>query len=276
MADLNYMYRFGYSLIRLLFVNGKNFDGLCFIEMDKWKMRCLFSLFVFILLSQSEVKAQISDDIELFQQGVLLYTDDVIQGIGIQIFRDSIVEVVLSPNLKIVSKIYEIEEDSSKQNLTYFSKFDDGFVQINVGYSNCTTVDNLEMHYHNLVSNDYKYIVTCAKWIPDYRINDIWILTQINNERHVNDKFPKGFPRLEFLLRHYNIYGFDGVNEIQGSFEIYGRKIYLFPFRIVNDGASNVNIVLQDISNQSFDYEIRNNQLFLHNEKNTLVFSKTD
>jgi heat shock protein HslJ len=72
---------------------------------------------------------------------------------------------------------------------------------------------------------DYKQFEGCGRYVVDYRLNDIWVLTRFNAEPVDAEDFVKGLPVIEFHLNENKIFGSTGCNRIRGKFEAKGKRI---------------------------------------------------
>jgi heat shock protein HslJ len=74
---------------------------------------------------------------------------------------------------------------------------------------------------------DYKQFEGCGRYVVDYRLNDIWVLTTFNDKKLKTEDFVKGLPVVEFHLNENRVFGSTGCNRMTGSFEAKGKKITL-------------------------------------------------
>ncbi|MCO5248910.1 MAG: hypothetical protein M9887_08185 [Chitinophagales bacterium] len=235
--------------------------------------KCFYTIFLlFILISNSLSK--VNQDILLTHKEILINVNDDNQGIQLTISRDSILQFRMPPYLSVEAQIYEISIEDSLQKTVYFSKFDDGYIQAEVGHYECTTTNNLELHYHNLKTNDYRYLQSCAQWTPDERLHDIWIMEKIDDKKLRKDDYPNGLPRLEFLLNKQKLYGFDGINEIEGTFEFQGSQLIILSIDSLT--FKKTTTATQNMLHTPFNYEIKNNHLYLQGNYKSFTFRKVD
>ncbi len=66
---------------------------------------------------------------------------------------------------------------------------------------------------------DYEVFRGCGNYVPDFRLNDIWAVVEMDGEKLNPKDFTKGMPRIEFHIKQENVSGSDGCNNFQGSVE---------------------------------------------------------
>ena len=138
-------------------------------------------------------------------------------------------------------------------------------------FSNSTTVSL------NKSSGKSMTLQGCGKFSGDYRLNDIWALTSINEES-VNTK--KGrIPDIEFQLKEGRMGGFAGCNSFGGNFEFFNRKLKISDLTSTLLACDNSNVedsIFQILNNSLVNYDVDNGILKLWNEKGSLQFKKVD
>lgn len=106
----------------------------------------------------------------------------------------------------------------------------------------------------------------CGSYLSDYRLNDIWVLESINQNRIELASFPKGLPRLELNLTLNQVFAFTGCNEFSGSMEIQGKRIRFGRFSGTLMACKNMNFeseYLSHLANKTIPFQIQPGKLIL-------------
>lgn len=113
-------------------------------------------------------------------------------------------------------------------------------------------------------SNIFKEYSGCGMFLPDFRLNDTWVLEKINGrDIPVNDM--KKVPYSEFNVQESRVAGTMGCNRYFGHYEIQGNKL---TFGII---ASTM-MACEDMSlEREFLNTVNENTFYLEFEKNSLV-----
>lgn len=187
-------------------------------------------------------------------------------------------------NFKLKTSIPETRKPQDINATNYKGNFENGDIQVMVYHETCIddmsgeSFDNkVRVSIHNTETNttvDYK---GCGNYQGDYRLNDIWILTQMDDK----DISPEGAIRqtLEFNVSEKTIAGFGGCNRIHGSFSFDHNKIAIG--QMTNTLMACINQASEDkflahLNGQKLNFEIADNQLKLWNDKGSLLFKKGD
>jgi uncharacterized membrane protein len=64
---------------------------------------------------------------------------------------------------------------------------------------------------------NYMQFEGCGRYVVDYRLNDIWVLTTFNQQPLNRDEFAKGLPVVEFHLNDKRVFGSTGCNRISAD-----------------------------------------------------------
>jgi len=110
----------------------------------------------------------------------------------------------------------------------------------------------------------------------NYRLNDIWALTVINDEPV---SFKTEVPNLEFHLVDGKMYGYAGCNNIQGAIIVTKESIAFGPIassRMACPDMQLENKLLSILSGNTLKYKINGLRLTLSDEVNDLTFKKVD
>lgn len=106
----------------------------------------------------------------------------------------------------------------------------------------------------------------CGKYLADYRLNDIWVMTEFTGEKLSKDKFIKGLPTFEFQIKERRLFGHTGCNCIRSSLEIKGNQILfgkIISTKIASPEMDVENKVIQAINEKSLTYKIKDLTLSL-------------
>jgi len=115
----------------------------------------------------------------------------------------------------------------------------------------------------------------CGTYLGDYRLNDIWALETINQEKPGISKVPN----IEFNLKEQRVSGFGGCNRITGPITINEENIEIGNLVATKMACPNMemeNQFLKAMTGKSFKFELGNNQLILSSEETELLFRKVD
>jgi heat shock protein HslJ len=127
---------------------------------------------------------------------------------------------------------------------------------------------------------DYKQFEGCGRYVVDYRLNDIWVLTTFNDKKLKTEDFVKGLLVVEFHLNENRVFGSTGCNRMTGSFEAKGKKITLGKMATTRMACPSMDFeqqFLAAVTENTLDYFIDAGILTLQDDKGmVLVFEKTD
>ena len=125
-------------------------------------------------------------------------------------------------------KFYAREADVAMDapGVRYRGKTDSGEIIIELTHEKCSdTMSDDQYHYKVKVEykpvgkTEYEVFTGCGDYIPDFRLNDIWAVVELNGKQLVPNDFKKGLPRIEFHIKTESISGSDGCNNFRGSME---------------------------------------------------------
>lgn len=120
----------------------------------------------------------------------------------------------------------------------------------------------------------------CGFYLADYRLNDIWVLENINDIPLDKAQFQKGLPRMEFNLTNNQIFAFTGCNEFNGTIEVQGNKIRFGRFLGTLTACQNMSFeseYISKITNKVLPFQIQPGKLFLQvSADSTFQYKKVD
>ncbi|MCZ2392325.1 MAG: hypothetical protein LC105_00505 [Chitinophagales bacterium] len=239
--------------------------------------------------AQDEYNSQIENSfyMDKFQRDVLFFAYGEYPTWSLELTHSGNIELNIAPDKKIAGYNYSTEYDPFSHSQIYYATFDNGFIQINILEDTCASVQQINniahkvmVHYHDTLQNEYLLLNGCAKWIPDFRLNDIYMLSQFDQEKISLIKDFNIIPRLEFHLNNYTITGSTGIHELDGSFVLDKNIVYLKNIHLLEKDNSTLtefeNLYLNSIQNKAFEYKINEGVLILVNSNHTIIFNRTD
>ncbi len=171
--------------------------------------------------------------------------------------------------------------------LRFYSQIENGFINININEANCTD---------NMSGEDYTFMVDveidrngsndsyhgCGNFIPDYRLHDIWVLTEIYNDSLGGLlKLSHPLARIEFKVDERKVMGGFSCNSFSGGFWLQGNELR---FKSL-PSTKKYCLLYEEISAQEFytnmrkvnHFKIEDGYLQLfNNNKLLLIYKKVD
>ena len=118
----------------------------------------------------------------------------------------------------------------------------------------------------------------CGYYLKDYRLNDIWVLENINTQALSKTNFVKGFPLLEINFAQKKMFGNTGCNEVNGFMEVQGNKIKFGKLITTYNFCPNKDFeenYLNHLSNKTIPYKLPGNgKLQLQINKDSIYYYK--
>lgn len=112
----------------------------------------------------------------------------------------------------------------------------------------------------------FKVYKGCGRYLSDYRLNDIWVLESINQEKLDTKDFTRGLPMLEFTLADGKMMGHTGCNQLNGRVEVQGKSIKtggMATTRMACPNNSFESKYLLALNNKAIPYRIKEGRLYL-------------
>ena len=129
-------------------------------------------------------------------------------------------------------------------------------------------------------ARDFQTFEGCGRYVPDYRLNDIWVLTHMDGEAIDASTLPKGLPTLELHIVDSRVVGHGGCNNIMGSFTIEWKTIQFDHIAGTMMACPDMTVeteFLKAISGKRLSYGLENLVLVLSEKDGTeLKFKKGD
>lgn len=125
--------------------------------------------------------------------------------------------------------------------------------------------------------DEYREFKGCGRYLFDMRLNDSWVLIELNGKKIDSENSNGNSPSLDIDGNMGKISGSGGCNRIMGSVNIIGEKIEFGMIASTMMACPNMEIereFLTIISEKKMEYRIKDANLYMTDEKgNELVFS---
>lgn len=163
----------------------------------------------------------------------------------------------------------------------YRASVEKGEITITIYHEKCMIKNsNEENNYEvkiNLNSNNTQTeFIGCGNYNADYRLYDLWVLEELNNEKISDSNFSKELPLLEINSSSKSFSGFSGCNRFTGK--LFQERELLRFINIVSTKIAcqkeNLEQTFIKALKSSTSYEIKNNRLYLSNPSGTIVVLK--
>ena len=109
----------------------------------------------------------------------------------------------------------------------YTAETDSGSLAITIRAAKCTDTMSGEVFTHRVrlevrsaPEGEVKRFEGCGRYVPDYGLNDIWVLTHLDGEAVDGSDLPRGLPTMELHTRDNRVLGHGGCNSIMGGFAV--------------------------------------------------------
>lgn len=83
----------------------------------------------------------------------------------------------------------------------------------------------VKIDYKGTGQSEHETFNGCGNYVPDFRLNDIWAVVEVNGTELNPEDFEKGIPGMEFHIKEEAVSGSDGCNNFRGSFEVQGSSL---------------------------------------------------
>ncbi|WP_417603767.1 META domain-containing protein [Owenweeksia hongkongensis] len=178
----------------------------------------------------------------------------------------------------------EIRKPQDISATNYKGEFENGYIQVMVYHKSCTddmsgeVYDNkVRVSVTNTEIDETVEYLGCGYYQGDYRLNDIWVLTEIDNQEVSMNGAIR--PSLEFNISEKRLHGFGGCNQINGTFAFKKNQVVVGQLMHTLMACINQDVedkFLKHLNGQTMDYEIGDNQLKMWNDTGSLTFKKGD
>ena len=120
----------------------------------------------------------------------------------------------------------------------------------------------------------------CGRYVPDFALNDIWVLTHMDGQAVSGTGLPKGLPTLELHMTDGRVMGHGGCNNFMGSFTMEWKTIRFGDLASTMMACPDMSVetaFLKAISGRDVTYKREGLQLLLSAPEGTeLRFKKVD
>lgn len=170
--------------------------------------------------------------------------------------------------------------------ISYRANTEKGNLYITIFKEKCTdSMSGLESPYKvraTVKSGDSDIYVDyegCGRYLGDYRINDIWALTEMDGETISAGDFPRGVPSLDLQLKEGKVFGNAGCNRMNGRITMGKGTLSFGPLastKMACPAMSFESKFLEALSGNTLNYELDGLQLHLQGKDHRLTFKKVD
>lgn len=159
-------------------------------------------------------------------------------------------------------------------------------VRIQILHRDCTDAMSGKIYGYTVrveikrgVDDDFTTFEGCGNYITDYRLNDIWVLEEMEGKVVKKEDFQKGLPNMEIHTTENTFMGHAGCNRMNGKIFSEGnvlRFLDIATTRMMCRPENQEELFLRNLK-ASVQFKIQNNRLHLNNPDGpTLVFRKID
>lgn len=225
--------------------------------------------------------------LDKFQRNITIFASGQDNPWSLEIGSNNSMKLLIAPDTEIIASLYKKEKNQNNQTTTYFATFKDGHIQFEMSEEACQEYpysnnfqSSATLHFHDTNQSNYQLLRGCAEWVPNYRLHEIWMLHEINNQLFDKENLYKNIPRIEFHLNNFKVYGFSGCNEFEGEFELNHDILRIKKIHITTQEKCELDDFerqfITGLQHQSYSFKIRQGVLKMNNNKNSFVFRRTD
>lgn len=169
----------------------------------------------------------------------------------------------------------------------YRAESEEGELVITIIEENCFDTMSGEKFSHSVdveikraIDDEFYKFKGCGNYLADYRLNDIWLMTEMTGVELVKDQLQKGLPVFEFHLKENRFTGHAGCNNLSGKIEVKGSTISFGSIagtKMMCPNMSVENAVINVLAGNTLKYKIEKLHLTLtNNDGIKMVFRKID
>jgi heat shock protein HslJ len=194
---------------------------------------------------------------------------------------DWFLDIDLQNNMRFKNMVdkKEISAPASKQAASqnasvsrYFSDTENGLLIVTLTEENCS--DKFGNKFDHSVKVELKYkndenstlYKGCGKYLPDYRLHNIWVVTTLYGKDVPPDNSQKGAPELEINADSKMIIGHGGCNSFSGKVNVMSDEIHFGPIastRIACPEMQTENRFFEILSKPKLNFQFDGNSLRL-------------
>lgn len=119
----------------------------------------------------------------------------------------------------------------------------------------------------------------CGRYVPDYRLHDIWVLESMKGVPVSKEQFQRELPSMELDTRNASFMGFSGCNRMNGKLVTEREQVRFTDIFTTRKACSPGNVEGEFLTalRSATSFRIGNNRLYLSDpEEELLVFKKID
>lgn len=169
----------------------------------------------------------------------------------------------------------------------YYLDSEASLVQVEIVQTECTNAMSGEkfpytvrIAYGRTGGPELKKLEGCGRYVPDYRLHDIWVLESMRGAAVSASDYPEGLPSLEIRAAEQAYSGATGCNRMMGTFFWEPGILRFGPAAVTRKACPWMGTREQDYLSAlagSTTYSISENRLRLGNpDQEQLVFRKVD
>lgn len=189
------------------------------------------------------------------------------------------------PN-KMSAPVPEPTRPQDVNAISYRANTEKGNLYVTIFKEKCVdSMSGLESPYKVRVSikagdsDDYQDFTGCGRYLGNYRLNDIWALTEMDGEPIAPEHFPNGVPTLDLQLKQGRVFGQAGCNRMNGKITMGNGTLTFGPLastKMACPAMQFENKYLAALSGNSLNYELDGLLLHLQGKEHRLTFKKVD
>lgn len=188
---------------------------------------------------------------------------------------------------EITTPVPEGAKAMDAQVMRYRAQTEEGEIIVQLAHRECINSMSGEKSEYSVTvdtkkreDKEYARHEGCGTYTSDYRLNDIWVLEQINETPVKREDFMKGLPQLEINLAQKKVFGHTGCNNLNGAADVQGKKISFGRFITTRMACSNMdfeNRYLAGLQLRAVSYKIDQGKLQLQVSRDSVyTYRKTD
>jgi len=168
----------------------------------------------------------------------------------------------------------------------YRSVTDSGEIIVQIHKTECT--DNMSgekfdytvaIDYKKSGEKDYRSFKGCGNYVPDYRLHNIWAITEVYGI-NIRGIFKKKVPMIEINLTENRVSGNDGCNNFNGKVKTANGKIIFGPLastmKACMDNQELSSKIGKILSDNELDYKFKDNLALYKNGVKIMVLKNID
>ncbi len=168
----------------------------------------------------------------------------------------------------------------------YRADVESGQIRIQIKQEPCTNAMSGEQSPYRVdvsirrgIDKDFTMVTGCGEYLPDYRLQDIWVLESIRNVPIQENDFMREIPRIEINTGEGKFSGYAGCNRMNGTLFSENKLLRftdIITTRMACPGENKESAFLNALQSVT-SFDIRDNRLYLSNPNgNLLTFKKSD